>query len=256
MTLLPAYGPVTLTLLGVLAMGCGVVFGLGGPGGTVIVAGLFALLALPPGALAGTAAGALVVLFVAGSGVYARSGDVDWRVTLLLVPTGLVGTQVGILLNAHVSKRAFSLFFGAFVLLVGVALLYRELRGTDAVRDVGTRTMSGMAVFGGIGFGVGVVGGLTGLGGPAITVPALIVLDVPLLEAIGTGQVLGAAVTAGTTVAYLQRGLVHVSTALLLAPPLVAGLICGWYLVHRVDDRWLKLGIGTLLVLLVPYFLL
>ena len=245
-----------LALLVAVALAAGAVIGLGGPGGAPFVAGLLVIAGFTPGAAAGTAAVALAAVLLAGTAVYARSGDVRWRVAAALAVPTLVGTQVGAAANAAVSPGAFDLLFGGVLALVGAVVLYRELSDLDALHVFDSASPRSLALLAGLGLFVGTLGGLSGLGGPTLAVPGLLLLDVPLLEAVGTAQVEGVVATGATGLTYLSHGTVALGAVGALAPPLVVGLAVGWFLAHHVDERLVALAIGALLLAVAPYFLL
>lgn len=108
-----------------------------------------------------------------------------------------------------------------------------------------------------IGLGVGIMVGLTGVGGGALLVPLLVIfLDVPPIIAVGTGALFVAATKVGAAWSYYQRG--HVDTRLVLRmsfgsiPGAVLGVgvlaILRAHMGNGVNEL-LKVMIGVLLII-------
>jgi len=161
LALLPALGvgvrAAVLVALLVVALASGVLFGLGGPGGVPVLLSLVVLGSFSTARVAGTASAVLSVGLLAGSVIYARSGDVDWRVAAALAPTSLLGTQVGTSLNGVVSTGLFDHLLAALLLGVGATICYRELGSLDAAIGAGTDSVRGLAAFGALGLAIGVM---------------------------------------------------------------------------------------------------
>ncbi|MGC1105165.1 MAG: sulfite exporter TauE/SafE family protein [Candidatus Acidiferrales bacterium] len=114
-----------------------------------------------------------------------------------------------------------------------------------------------------IGLTVGIMVGLTGVGGGALLVPLLVLfLDIPPIIAVGTGAVFVAATKIGAAWSYYKRG--HVDTRLVLRMSIgsIPGAILGVGVlailrVHLGDgvNELLKILIGGLLIL-TPAFAL
>lgn len=95
---------------------------------------------------------------------------------------------------------------------------------------------------------MGVLGGALGVGGPVVAVPILVVLGIPLLEAVAMAQVQSVFLSLFATVGYLTVGAVEWSLALLVAVPQLVGVVAGWRLAHRVPTSTLRDGLAVVLV--------
>lgn len=108
-----------------------------------------------------------------------------------------------------------------------------------------------------IGLVVGVMVGLTGVGGGALLVPLLVlILDVPPIIAVGTGAVFVAATKIGAAWSYYQRGNVDTRLVLRMSLGSVPGAILGVGVLAVLRahmgggvNELLKILIGSLLIL-------
>lgn len=245
--------PGTALLLAAVAFAAGIGITAVGPGGVFLTVALVALTDLAPGAVVGTAMATFVATGLLGSAAYAQSGDLRGRrdLTVVLSATGLLGALAGVALNGVVSERGFELLLGAFVSLTGAMVWYRTRAGGVAPEP--DRPLAVGALVGG---GVGLSGGLLGVGGPVLAVPLLVVAGVPMLPALAVAQVQSVFVAASATAGYLLRGTVSPALVALVGVPELCGVVVGWRLAHRVDERRLTRVLAVLLVALGPYLAL
>lgn len=249
----------TLGVLGVLvavAVIGGVLAGMGAPGGTPVIAALFLLTELGPASIAGTASAIFVAASVTATVLYARSGDIDVAVLLPLIPTTIVGTQFGVYLNQYVPRAGFGQLIAVLLLVIGPYLMYREYYDIPAKYTLDVQTWRGRGALAVLGGFVGIIGGLTGIGGLTITVPVLLLLSVPALTAISTGIAQSVFATSATTVGYLSAGVVDFKIAALIGIPFVISQVLGWQIAHRIETDRLVIVLGALFVLLGVYLLL
>lgn len=248
----------TVAVLVLLAL-FGLVGGIGitalGPGGVLPTIGLFALTGLAPAQVAGTAIVTHVATGGLGTLAYHRSGELRrpgtrWTATVL-AGTALVATPVGILVNSHVSARTFGLILGVFVAVVAVLLWYREAR-PSALRPAHPH----LATVAGLGLAVAAASGIVGIGGPMLTVPLLIGLGTPVLEALASAQVQSIVIAGVGTVGYAAHGSVEWALAALVGIPELAGVLLGWKIARALPTRTLKIVLIVVLLALAPYLAL
>lgn len=182
---------VFLVLLGVVAAMFGSIVGLGG--GIIIVP---ALLFIAPSLIGqpvdhGTAVGisltVLVVTALASSMTYAKRGVVDFRSAWLLFVTSGPGALLGSALTGYMKAGIFQLTFGIFMLFMAGLLIARDYLKPFAKEWPRKRTISdakgqeytysyGIVPMLVIGFGVGLISGLFGIGGGSLFVPMMVLL--------------------------------------------------------------------------------
>lgn len=245
----------TLVVLAVLGLVGGVGITAIGPGGVLPTVGLFALTSLSPAQVAGTAIVTHVATGALGTAAYARSGQLRDRQTrrlaMILACAAVVGTPVGVVLNAAVSKQVFGVLLGVLLAVVALLVLVRERRGVR-----GSRTHPSLSLGASSGFGVALVAGIVGVGGPMLTVPLLVATGVPVLESLAAAQAQSIVIAGVGTLGYLASGAIDWPLAVLIGVPELAGVLLGWKLAHALPTRTLKYLLVGALLALAPYLAL
>ncbi|MCK9440262.1 MAG: sulfite exporter TauE/SafE family protein [Methanothrix sp.] len=149
-----------------------------------------------------------VVLPTAISGCRGHScrGVVLWRPGIIMGLCGLLGAFLGGTIAAHAPGDLLRMVFGFVVLLGALRMFFAKslLPGQEALPG-GTRESLFQYVLWGL--GVGVISGLTGIGGGVILVPAMVIaMGFGMYQAIGTSSVTIAFNAVGGVVAYAING--------------------------------------------------
>lgn len=244
-----------------------------GPGGIFSTVALFLLTPLSPAEVVGTASATFVAAGLIGSAVYVHSDEFELQytreVTVGMSLASIGGAFVGTRLNLFVSEAIFSWLLAVFVTGIGLLIIGKELdttyqlldsfrpRGHKAGPILGPETARWMQVTIAvvIGFGIGVVGGLLGVGGPVLAVPILVVLGVPMLLALAIAQVQSVFVSGMATAGYLAIGAVSWPIAGLVGIPQLVGVVIGWRIAHLVPAQRLRLLLGCVLIGITPVLL-
>jgi hypothetical protein len=155
------FGPIgveVLLVLVVLAFLGGIVVATIGPGGILIVTGLYLLTSLSSAEVAGTSSATFTVGAVLGSTFFACSGEIDWRIAGIVSASAAVGTWFGVQANAYLSRELYGLVLAALLAAVGCNIVYREYRDLEPRFDLGREGLD-LAAFVAIGLVIGVFGG-------------------------------------------------------------------------------------------------
>ncbi|MFC6905056.1 sulfite exporter TauE/SafE family protein [Halalkalicoccus tibetensis] len=253
--------PELAALLALIALFAGVGITAIGPGGVFVTIALFALSPLSTAEVAGTASATFVATGLLGSLVYLQSGEFAQgharEMAIVLSVTSILGALAGSQLNLLLPEAVFGYLLSAFVACIGGVIVYRERVGLrpsnrlDAVPDRQRRILIGS-----IGFGVGVLGGLLGVGGPVVAVPILVVLGVPMLVAVAVAQVQSVFISGFAAASYALAGAVSIPVALLVGIPQLIGVVAGWKVAHLVDPGRLRVILGVVLIVVAPTLLL
>jgi uncharacterized protein len=180
-----------LVLLGLLAAVFGSIVGLGG--GIIIVPTLILFgPVLTGGAIdhptaVGTSLAVLIVTALSSTMAFAKQKRVDYRIGWLLFITSGPAAMLGSALTGRLQGGWFQLSFGLFMLAMAGLLIARERMKPSArkwpisrqyVDPKGVSHEYGFAMVPGlaIGFGVGLVSGLFGIGGGSLFVPVMVLL--------------------------------------------------------------------------------
>lgn len=254
-----------LALLGVVVGTYGTLVGVGG--GFLVVPLLLIIYKLPPAAAAATSLVVVLLNAASGSVTYVRRGRVDVRTGLLLAAATVPGAFfIGPALAERIPERAFTIGFGAFLLVMATLLFLRPERQSAAARATprgglwrirrSFRNGSGtvldyefdavLAVM--LSFVVGILSSMLGIGGGIVHVPALIhLMGFPVHVATATSQFVLAFTAAAGVAKYASGG--HVVWP--LAAVVGAGVIVGAQLGARLSQRIKGARIVRLLVLAI-----
>jgi len=149
----------------------------------------------------------LVILPTAISGTWRhnKKGAVHWKTALILGSCALVGGLIGATLAAHLPSEILKTGFGGLVLAIaiwmGLGMMPRLTRKTGKPGEK-------LWLVGACGFPIGVVSGLTGLGGGVLIIPMLVLaLNYPMHIAIGTSVASIIFTVMGGIVGYIVNGL-------------------------------------------------
>ena len=232
-----------IVAIAVTGVAIGIAIGAVGIGGVLLVP----FLTLTLGIDVKHAIAAVLLSYVPGCVVavalYARRGSIPWREAGLLcvaaLPTAWLGARAalyapGILLEATIGV----------LLLVGGVYALLPSRGTAA----GRRRLAPATLLG-LGGGTGFVSALTGAGGAFVLLPVLLLLDTPVLAAIGLGQAIALPIAGLASLANIAAGLVDPGLAAGLAATLTLGIAIGTPIAHALPQPLLRRLLGSAVVL-------
>ena len=240
-----------LWALPVIGLAGGFLSGLLGLGGGVVLLPLLTWVGSVPLKLAtGTTLVQVIIAAATGVTLHYRAGTVNLRVGLVLGISGIVGGLLGSFLCGYLSTRFLE---WVFFLVVGIAITLFSIRKRlyehhDIRRDF--KTTAGSF----IGFSVGCLTGLLGVGGGFIIIPLMIYcLDIPLRVAIGTSLLVILISSGGTLAMKLGIGQVNLLITLLVIVGSVIGAVFGAHVSRRMPVRFLHVA---LMIILVSIFLI
>jgi len=272
----------SVNVLLLLGMGGGVGFlsGLFGVGGGFLMTPLLIFIGVPPAIAVGTEANQIVASSVSGVLAHWRRGNVDLKMGIVLLLGGIAGSTAGVVLFSFLrtlgqidlvillSYVVFLGIIGALMLVESVRAMSRRRITTGARRKLHQHTwvhglplkmrfrrsklyISALLPLV-VGFLVGVLSAIMGVGGGFIMVPAMIyLLGMPTSVVIGTSLFQIIFVTANVTFlqAYANQT-VDVVLALLLLSGAVVGAQFGARAGARLHGEQLR-GLLALMVLAV-----
>ncbi len=174
--------------------------------------------------------------------IYGRRSAIDWRSTVLTSAGSIVGGPLGAKLSVWLPEIVVSACFAAFLLGTGATTL---LRRSAVELELEKRARLGWPALVVCGLTVGIGSGLTGVGGPAILVPLLLLLKVPSGVAIGISQPNAIAASASGAVGHLVFGRINLPLAGSLSLLAGAGVAFGAAIHNRVSGAMLRKIVGT-----------
>ncbi len=255
----------------------GFLSGLFGVGGGFLMTPLLIFIGVPPAVAVGTEANQIVAASVSGVLAHWRRGNVDLKMGLVLLLGGLAGSTLGVILFSFLRgvgqiDLVISLCYVVFLGIIGSLMLYESMRAMRRRKAAPGQRMklhqhtwvhglplkmrfrksklyiSALLPFT-VGFLVGVLAAIMGVGGGFIMVPAMIyVLGMPTSVVIGTSLFQIIFVTANVT--FLQA-YANQTVDVVLALMLLAGAVIGAQFGARAGARLHGEELRGLLALMV-----
>jgi uncharacterized membrane protein YfcA len=257
--------------------------GLFGVGGGFLLTPLLILIGVPSTVAVASGVNQTLGASISGLLAQARRDNVDWRMGGVLVAGGLLGSIAGVQVFAFLRAigqvdAAVALFYvvvlgvvGALMVLESLRAIFRRARALPArmhqhswahglpfkLRFRKSRLYISVLPPLAIGFGIGVLSAIMGVGGGFMLVPAMIyILGMPTAVVIGTSLFHVVCVTAAVTfLQAVQLGAVDIVLTLLLLLGGVAGAQWGAAMGGRLRGEETRALLG-LLVLAVAALLL
>jgi uncharacterized protein len=266
----------------VLGMGLAVGFisGMFGIGGGFLMTPLLIFIGIPPAVAVASIGSHIAASSLTGAISYWRRGALDVALATMLLLAGIIGTATGVWLFTRLRALdqldlTIGLCYVTLLSIVGALMIYESLqaelrtrRGLPAtMRRPGSHSwfhglplklrfkrskiyVSVIPVWA-IGFVIGFVGAIMGIGGGFLLVPMLIYfLRVPTATVIGTSLVLTLVTMASATLMHaISNHLVDAVLAVLLMTGGVVGAHFGARAGQRMRDERLRLLLGLLILM-------
>jgi uncharacterized membrane protein YfcA len=229
---------------GLAASTFGSMVGLGG--GFLLVPILRLFFGLAPAEAAGTSLALVVANSASGAFTYLLQKRVHVKVGLIIALGGLPGSILGALLVTHLSAPAFDSILAVFLIAVAADVVFNRrktvAKRADAGDITGIKGMSYRAALA-MGFFVGLVSSLFGIGGGVIVVPGLLYFSELPAHAISATSHFAIVLTSPIgLVAHIFQHDIRLADAV----PLVLGGLCGGPIGARLS---LRLRSSQLLIL-------
>jgi len=149
----------------------------------------------------------LVILptVISGSWRHNKEKAVRWKIALILGSCAMVGGLVGATLAAHLPERILKLGFGALVLAIA---LWMGLGMMPKLRREKAEPRENLGLVAACGFPIGMISGLTGIGGGVLIVAVLALgLNFSMHTAVGTSVAAIILGSLGGIAGYIVNGL-------------------------------------------------
>ncbi len=271
--------PVNVFLIVAMGIAVGFVSGMFGIGGGFLMTPMLIFAGIPAAVAVATVSSHMAASSLSGAMTYWRRRQIDVGLGLMLLAGGIVGTSLGVVVFAVLRafgqlELAISLSYVVLLVSVGVLMVRESLRTLRKADTTGASTGKRRLtppLFGGlplrvhfkqskivvsaipvvlIGFGIGFLGSVMGIGGGFLLVPALIyLLRVPTNVVIGTSLFLTLLTMLATI---LLHAVTNKSVDVVLALMLMAGGVLGAQFGARagiaVKSEVLRLLLGLLVL--------
>jgi len=175
---------------------------------------------------------------------YWRGRLIDWRVALPVGVVAVVFAPIGARLTPHVDKTTLLFFFGVFLAFAGAMMLFYQSRAHT--QEAGSKKV--WLVGAGVGGTAGFIGGLLGVGGGNIIVPALNWLGLDAKRASATSAVAVVFSSLSGFLGHVTFGKMDMTFLGIMALAAAAGSLAGSQLMkERLSSNQLKRIIGVVL---------
>jgi uncharacterized membrane protein YfcA len=235
-----------------IAFGVGVLIGAVGIGGVLLIPALTIFAGLGIHEAMATALFTFIFTGLAGTWLFQRRGSIDWRITTPVCLGAVFFAFIGAWASSLSKPKLLSLVLAGLIVLSGVYVL-ASLRGARrpalCARNPNQRSLLGV-----IGAVSGFGSGFTGVGGPVLSVPLMVLFGFPALTAIGVSQVIQIIAAVSGSMGNLQFGAINFAIAAPVTVCEIVGVFFGVRIVHAIPLRTVRgcvavacIGIGLFL---------
>lgn len=235
-----------------LAVVIGILLGLLGGGGSIMTVPVLVYgLSYPMKEAVPMSLVVVGVTSLFGAAGHHRRGNVRWDAVLSFGPAAIAGAFAGARLAHFVSGRAQLIIFGCLMLAAAVSMYFGPAlwQGSSAPEPAPAKRP--FPVISTLGFVVGVLTGLVGIGGGFLYVPALVLLGgLAMKEAVGTSLVLIILSCLTGLAGYLGTIALDWRVTGLFTSLAIVGAVIGSRLVKSVSQTALRRGFAGLLVVM------
>jgi uncharacterized protein len=272
---------ISINIFLLLGIGGGVGFlsGLFGVGGGFLLTPLLIFIGVPPGVAVATQANQVVASSVSGVLAHWRRDNVDFKMGLVLLAGGILGSTVGVGLFSllkHFGQvdLVISLFYVFFLGFIGILMFAESARAIWRLRRRGptlkklhqhnwvhglplkmrfrkSRLYISALMPAGVGFFVGILSAIMGVGGAFIMVPAMIyLLGMPTAVVVGTSLFQIIFVSANVTfLQAVQNQTVDLTLAMTLTVGGVIGAQIGGRFAAKLPGEQMRVLLAALILL-------
>lgn len=248
----------------ILAIGLltGILSGMFGVGGALLsTPAIRLLLHVAPLIAVGTPLPVVIPTAISGGIVYLRRDLIALQVVKWAAPAGMVGAILGATSTKFVSGHYLLIITALIILYVGARFL-RRAWSTEEKQSTNTehRTpSSGLSPLSSllVGLVAGFVGGLLGIGGGIILIPAFVFLGkMSAKKAFGSSLITIAFMAIPGTVVHYLLGHIDWMIAAWLTLGVIPGAYLGARFTEKAEERALVVAFGLFLIILSLYFAL
>ena len=183
-----------------------------------------------------------------GVATHWRAGNVRLKTAALFGSVAMVGSYTGARASVLLTGRVQLLILGSVMVAAAASMLRSAVRDAAGAVD---ETPPHPVLMLSVGFGVGLLTGVIGIGGGFLIVPALVILGrVPMKSAVGTSLLVIALNSASGYLGHHGREIVPWDFVVRFTVVAVFGILAGTALVRHIPTRQLKQAFAVLLVVI------
>ena len=239
-----------VTLVAV-ALGVGFLCGCCGIGGFLLIPALAYAVGMDIHTAMGTALFSFIFTGFSSIWLYQRHGSIDWPVSLVLCLGALPSGFLGAMHKSLLSAPFLNLILAAIIIFAGCNSIRPVGRSLQLPMPRGKKARLSVLVL--IGAAVGYLAGLTGAGGPVLSIPVLMLLGFAPLAAVGASYAVQVAGAVSGSVGNAMYGALDLHTGLWVSVIQIAGVGAGVYVAHRLPTARLRLFLAVLCIVAGTY---
>ena len=178
-----------------------------------------------------------------------RAGNVRLRTAAIFGSVAMIGSYTGARGSVLLSARLQLLILGSVMIAAAASMLRSALRDGSAAPIAERPPHPGIMLS--VGFAVGILTGVIGIGGGFLIVPALVILGrVPMKAAVGTSLLVIAMNSASGYLGHLGREVIPWDFVVRFTAVAVVGILGGTAITRHVSTQPLKRAFALLLVVI------
>ena len=234
-----------------LGFGIGVSLGLLGGGGSILtVPALVYIIGQTPQAAVTTSLAIVGANSALGAYFHNTQGSLNWKIALVFGGAGMGVAYLAAGLWGLFSPAALLVLFAVLMIVISLIMLLQR-KGVEQ-QDKQARWPVVIVT----GAGVGLLTGVLGVGGGFLIVPALVMLvGLPMYQAVGTSLVIIAANSVAGFIGHLGTSLLDLSLTLVFVASGLAGTFAGVRLAKRIPAQLLRQIFAVFVLGLAIYLL-
>jgi hypothetical protein len=180
-----------------------------------------------------------------GAFLHQRMKTLNWRVALVFGGVGMAAAYFAANLSHLLPATVLMILFALLMLTIGAYMTFVTPPSDERL------VMRGWPVIIASGLGVGALTGFLGVGGGFLIVPALVVLvGLPMRQAVGTSLVVIAMNSLAGLLGHLHSGAIDMTVVLLFVTAGIAGSLVGARLTGVIKPQMLRTGFAVFVMLL------
>ncbi|MEG6550201.1 sulfite exporter TauE/SafE family protein [Desulfocurvibacter africanus] len=244
----------SIVLLALVALLVGTLIGCVGVGGILLIPALAAFSGLTTHMSMATALFSFIFTGIVGTLLYQRKGSIDWRITIPVCLGAVFFGYLGAMVNSHLNAVYLNIALACIIIFAGI-YTYRPYTGKGLMAAEGDSGGKRVALFA-IGAAVGFGSGLTGVGGPVLSVPMMVILGFSPLTAIATSQVIQIVAAVSGTIGNLKFGGIDFTTGMWVTAVELVGVAIGAYIAHCSGAKRLRTIVAVVCIVVGGFILL
>jgi uncharacterized protein len=236
-----------------LGFAIGLSLGLLGGGGSILtVPALVYLVGQSPQAAVTTSLAIVGANSMLGAFFHQRQGSLDWKVAAIFGGAGMLVAYFAGGLSHLFSSAMLMVMFAFLMLVIGTLMIFQREKKPSLLNSQPRWWVSLLS-----GAGVGLLTGVLGVGGGFLIVPALVMLvGLPMYQAVATSLVIIAANSLAGLLGHIQSGVLDLSLILVFVLAGLFGTLVGSRFAHRLPARQLRQAFAVFVVLLAVFLLI